>query len=131
MRLFITCDSYWEAKIDKVIDQIEDSGYESYFEEQDYGASLEGITLVLICQNPNLNLKQRIRLSKKEKKLYADIMLDLNHFLTIDQSERTRIVVDKITSELPAILDKYKLADFDLVRFKADLNLWMSKVKAA
>ena len=108
MRFFITCDSFWEAQVDKVIDRIDDTGYKRYFSEQDYGISLEGITVVLMCQAPNLNLKQRIRLSKKEKKIYLDIMLDLPHFLEIDQKEREKIIVDKLIAELPPIIVKYK-----------------------
>lgn len=128
MRFFITCDSFWEAQVDKVIDRIDDTGYKRYFSEQDYGTSLEGLTVVLMCQNPNLNLKQRIRLSKKEKKIYLDIMLDLPHFLEITQKEREKIIVGKIISEIPSIITKYKLEDFNLVKFETDLQNWMSKI---
>ena len=128
MRFFITCDSFWEAQVDKVIDRIDDTGYKRYFSEQDYGTSLDGITVVLMCQAPNLNLKQRIRLSKKEKKIYLDIMLDLPHFLEIAQKEREKIIVDKLIAEIPPIITKYKLADFNLAKFETDLKNWMSKI---
>ena len=128
MRFFITCDSFWEAKVEKVINLLDNTGFERYFSEQDYGCSLEGITVVLMCQNPNLNLKQRIRLSKKEKKIYIDIMLDLNYFLTLSQKERERIIVEKLISEIPPIIAKYKLKDFNLAKFETDLKIWMSKI---
>jgi|LakMenEpi03Aug12_release.lakeMendotaPanAssembly.Ray.scaffolds.fasta_scaffold587122_2 hypothetical protein len=128
MRFFITCDSFWEAQVDKVIDRIDDTGYKRYFSEQDYGTSLDGITVVLMCQAPNLNLKQRIRLSKKEKKIYLDIMLDLPHFLEIAQKEREKIIVDKLIAEIPSIITKYKLEDFNLMKFETDLKNWMSKI---
>ena len=128
MRFFITCDSFWEAQVDKVIDRIDDTGYKRYFSEQDYGFSLEGLTVVLMCQNPNLNPKQRIRFSKKEKKLYLDIMLDLPYFLEITQKEREKIIVGKLISEIPSIIAKYKLEDFNLVKFETDLQNWMSKI---
>jgi len=128
MRFFITCDSFWEAQVDKVIDRIDDTGYKRYFSEQDYGTSLEGITVVLMCQNPNLNLKQRIRLSKKEKKIYLDLMLDLPQFIEITQKEREKIIVDKLITEIPPIITKYKLEDFNLVKFEIDLKNWMSKI---
>ena len=128
MRFFITCDSFWEAQVDKVIDRIDDTGYKRYFAERDYGTSLEGLTVVLMCQDPNLNLKQRIRLSKKEKKIYLDIMLDLPHFIAITQKEREKITVGKLIAEIPPIIAKYKLEDFDLVKFETDLKNWMSKI---
>ena len=128
MRFFITCDSFWEAQVDKVINCIDDTGYEGYFSEQDYGNSLNGITVVLMCQDPNLNLKQRIRFSKKEKNLYLDIMLNLPHFLEILQKEREEIIVDKIITEVPQVIAKYKFKDFELVRFEKDLKKWMREI---
>lgn len=128
MRFFITCDSFWEAQVDRVIDLIDDTGYKRYFSEEDYGTSLQGVTVVLVCQDPNLNLKERSRLSKKEKKIYLDIMLDLNQFLGINQKEREKIVVAKLIAEIPPIIAKYKLDDFNLEKFEKDLRFWISKI---
>lgn len=127
-RFNILADFYWETQIDKVLDSLSNTGYRRFFLEQDYGTSLDGITLVLICQAPNLNLKQRIRFSKKEKNLYLDIMLDLPQFLTITQKEREEIIVDKIITEVPQVIAKYKFKDFELVRFEKDLKKWMRKI---
>jgi len=128
MRFFITCDSDWEAKVDKVLDALDQTGYRKFFAEQDYGKSLDGVTVVLMCQDPALNLKQRIRYSKKEKKIYMDIMLDMFQFIRIDQKERNRIVVEKLIAEMPPIIAKYKLGDFNLSMFKAHLSEWMTKI---
>lgn len=122
MRLNILCDADWESKVDKVLDTLSDSGYRRFFEEQNYGKELEGVTIVLMCQSPLLNLKQRIRHSKKEKKLYIDIMLDLPKFKEIQQIERENIVIDKIIKEIPPIISKYKFLDFDLPKFEKDLR---------
>lgn len=127
-RFNILADFYWETQIDKVLESLSNTGYRRFFLEQDYGVSLDGITVVLMCQAPYLNLKQRIRLSKKEKKIYLDIMLDLPHFLEIAQKERERIIVDKLIAEIPPIIAKYKLEDFNLAEFEKDLENWMSKI---
>jgi hypothetical protein len=128
MRFFITCDSFGEAKVDKVLDRIDDTGYKRYFSEQSYGSSLDGITVVLMCQDPNLKLKRRIKFSKKAKKIYLDIMLDLNQFLIINQKEREKTIVERIILEIPPIIAKYKLIDFNVAKFESDLQIWMSKV---
>lgn len=128
MRFFITCDSHWEAKVDKVIDKIDDTGYKKFFQEKDYGSSLDAITVILMCQDSDLNLKQRIRFSKKEKKIYLDLMLDLNEFLKIEQNEKEKIVVEKLLNEIPRIISRYKLLDFDIKSFTTDLQFWMSKI---
>lgn len=127
-RFNILADFYWETQIDKVLDSLSNTGYRRFFLDQDYGTSLDGITVVLMCQDPNLNLKQRIRFSKKEKNLYLDIMLDLPHFLEILQKEREEIIVDKIITEVPQVIAKYKFKDFELVRFEKDLKKWMRKI---
>lgn len=74
------------------------------------------------------NLKQRIRLSKKEKTIYMDIMLDLNQFLKVEQKEREKVVVEKLINEVPAIIRKYRLEDFDILKFESDLKKWMIKI---
>ena len=122
MRINILCDADWEAKIDKVLDNFSNLGYRRFFEERSYGCSLEGVTIVLMCQDPKLNLKQRIKHSIKEKKIYLDIMLDLLQMKSIDQQQRNKIVADKIINEVSPIIAKYKFNDFDLVKFKEDLK---------
>ena len=127
-RFNILADFYWETHIDKVLSALSDTGYRKYFLEQDYGSFLEGVTVILMCQNPNLNLKRRIKLSKKEKKIYLDIMLDLNEFMGITQKEREKIIVEKLITEIPPIIIKYKLEGFNVSRFELDLITKMSKI---
>ncbi len=124
----IIADIDWESYIDNTLNYLADTGFRRYFLEQDYGSSLNEVVVCLMCQDPDLNLKQRVRLVKKEKILYLDIMLDLNKFRVIDQKERDKIVVEKILTETPEIVKKYKLEDFNLSKFEADLKFYMSKI---
>ena len=128
MRLFITCDIFWESKVDKVLDRLDESGYVEHFEVQNYGSSMLGIVVVLMCQGAELELKRRIRFLKKDKTLYMDIMLDLKHFLVMSQKEREEVVIEKLISEIPAVINSYKLKDFDLQRFEGELQEWMNKI---
>ena len=121
MNFFITYDAYWETKIDKVLDTLQKKGYKAFFAKQNYGDLINKIAVVLMCQDPRLNLKQRIRLSKKEKTLYLDIMLDQDLFVKIDQNEREKIVSEKLIREIPEIINKYKLKDFNMQLFNAHL----------
>jgi hypothetical protein len=122
MRVNILGDIYWESKVDKVLDALSDINYWTYFQEREYGEELVGLTIVLMCQEPALDLKQRIRLSKKEKKLYLDIMLDLPEMKRSDQTTRNRIVQKKLLAEVPVIVRKYKLREFDTERFIEDFQ---------
>jgi hypothetical protein len=128
MRFFITYDANWEAKIDKVLEALNETSYKSIFEKGDYGTSLDGITVVLMCRDPHLNFKQRIRYSKKEKKIYIDIMLDFFQFIQIEQKERDKIVAEKLIAEIQPIIAKYKFEDFNLAKFEKDLVKCMKKI---
>lgn len=129
MRFNILSDTDWDSKVDKVLDTLTDFEYRRYFEEKNYGDSLEGITIVFMCRNPEYNFKQRIRYSKKEKKIYLDIMLDLNQFRQIEQGERERIVAQRLVAEIPPIIAKYKFPDFDLTKFETDIRKLLKKIK--
>ncbi|HRE56822.1 MAG TPA: hypothetical protein PLW09_03290 [Candidatus Kapabacteria bacterium] len=129
MRFNILSDADWDSKIDKVLDTFSDFGYRRLFEEKNYGDSLYGITVVFMCRNTEYNFKQRIKYSKKEKKIYLDIMLDLNQFKQIEQREKERIVAQKLISEIPPIISKYKFTNFDLPSFEADLKKMLIKIK--
>jgi hypothetical protein len=127
MRFSLLCDAHQDAGLDKVLFRFSDLGLKRYFEERNYGDALAGITVVLMCRNPALNFKQRIRHAKKEKKLYIDIMLDLDQFRPLNEVQRERIVAGRLLAEIPAILKKNKFAQFDVAQFEADLSNWLEQ----
>ena|SRR6266853_3096860 len=127
MKMFITCDIWWESKVDKVLDDLADLGFRRFFEDKDYGGSVAGMGILLMCQRASLNLKQRIRFSKEKKKLSMDIMLDLEQMMQLDHESRRKIIAEKIVTEVPLVLKKYKFKEFDLPRFSKDLNDWFKK----
>ena len=122
MRFNILCDADWDSRVDSILDVFSDSGYRNYFQEKNYGEPLDGITIVFMCRDSAANFKQRIRHSKKERKLYMDLMLDLHLFRKITDDERTRIIAEKLISEVPAIVAKYNFKDFDLDKLRIDIN---------
>jgi hypothetical protein len=129
MRFNLLSDADWDSKIDKVLSVLSTSGYRRFFEDKEYGDSIDGITVVFMCRNPEINFKRRIRYSKKEKKVYLDIMLDLNQFRQIGQEERQKIVAYRLLSEVPPIIAKYKFNDFNLLSFTNDLKEWLQGIK--
>jgi hypothetical protein len=129
MRFSLLCDTEHGVGVDKVMFKFSDLGLRRFFEERNYGDTLMGITIVLICIDPALKLKQRIRHAKKEKKLYMDIMLDLNQFKQITQEQRELLVAEKMRTEIPPVLKKYKFEQFDVDAFETDLRNWMKQVR--
>jgi vacuolar-type H+-ATPase subunit F/Vma7 len=97
-----------------------------HFLSKSYGMGLLGIGIVLMCQDPELSLKRRIRHSKKESKLYMDIMLDLPTMKVASPEDRKRIVAQRLFDEVPKVLSGYKIPDFDKEVFAADLRQWIT-----
>lgn len=129
MRFNILSDIDWESRVDQILDALTRLGYFEFFAEKDYGNGLYGVTVVFMCQDPNLNLKRRVRHSKREKKIYMDIMLDLPTMRAADNQLRQKILADRLNIEVPEILGKYKITDFDSARFISDLRLWLAATK--
>ncbi|SRR6266581_3315421 len=127
MKMFITCDAWWESKVDKVQGDLADLGFRRFFEDKDYGASVAEIGLILMCQRASLNLKQRIRFVKQKRDFSMDIMLDLEQMMQVDHESRRKIIAEKIATEVPLVLKKYKFKDFDLPRFSQDLSDWFKQ----
>lgn len=128
MKINLLCDINWESRVDKVLYALSDFKYRQFFEKKNYGSSLEEVIVVFMCRDTELNFKRRIRFSKKEKKLYMDIMLDLSQFSTIDQTDREKIIAQRLVSDIPLIISKYKFKDFDIQKFERDLREWLIKI---
>jgi hypothetical protein len=125
MRMNLLCDAHWESKVDKVLSDLSTAGYRDLFQARDYGPGLKGITVVFMCREPSLNFKQRIRFEKSEKKLYVDIMLDLNEMRASQPDDRMKTIINKLGEEIPSILRKRSIAGFDEPRFVEDLRNWI------
>lgn len=127
MHIRITADANVESGVGEFVSEI--SGpTRKHFADKNYGAGLTGLVIVLMCRNPDFKFKQRIRLVKKEKILYMDIMLDLDEMKNTDNSFRKRIIVERIANEVPVVLTKYSISDFDEARFIGDLDNWLKSI---
>lgn len=129
MRFSILCDINWESKVDQALRNLDIRELNKYLERKNIGSGLSGITICLMCRDPELKFKQRIRLSKKENKLYMDIMLDYNHFVQIENKQRQMIIGKSILNELPKTLKKYKLDDFSIENLKNGLKEYFEKIE--
>jgi hypothetical protein len=127
MRFGITCDANQESGVGEVVFEV-CGPTRKHFEPKDYGAGLSEIFIVLMCRNPELNFKRRLRLVKKDRVLYLDIMLDLHEMVPLEHEARKRIVGHWISEELPPILRKYAIPDFDDARFIDDMLDWFRTI---
>lgn len=129
MRFGFTSDTNYEAKVDQVTGEFPQREIEDWLHFKNYGTDLVGIGIVLMCRNPEYNFKQRIRMDRKNKTLYIDLMLDYYYFISdVTQEDRINVVANKIINELPPIIKKYKLKDFDTDLFMSDLKGFLEKI---
>src|SRR5215212_8526993 len=126
MRVNVLADAHWESRVDQLLKELSATGFRQHFETRDYGEGLTGVTVVLMAQDPSLGLRRRVRHSKREGKLYLDIMLDLPTMRAAEPLERKRIVAERLAEEVPAELGRYKFKDFDEARFVADFRDWIA-----
>jgi hypothetical protein len=129
MRFNILGDYTASSGVGIVLDNLTDKKYREFFQGKNYSQEIENITVVIMCQNPALELKQRIRFSKKEKKIYLDIMLDLSLISSMSYLQKETYIIERIVKEVPIIIEKYKIKDFNLVQFNTDLQEALSKWK--
>jgi len=127
MRFRIVADYDGESKLDEVLDSFPGAVFEEFFAAKYYNDSGIGIGVVLMCRHPSLKFKQRIRFYRKENCLYIDIMLDFDQIKQADSTARKKIVAEKLVTEIPQIIAKYKFKDFDLTRFASDLRGWFEQ----
>jgi hypothetical protein len=130
MQFNITSDSNHETKVgDQVTTQFPRRKLEDWLHFKNYGNDLVRIGLILMCRDPEYNFKQRIRMDRKNKILYIDLMLDYHYFISnITQEDRISTVAKKIFEEVPPIVKKYKLKDFDLDLFMSDLKNYFIEI---
>jgi hypothetical protein len=126
MKLNVLADIDWESRVDQTLHSLSDLGYRDFFAEKDYGEGLLGVIVVFMCQDPGLHLKRRIRMVKKERRLYMDIMLDLPTMKAADPALRQRIVAERLLKEVPEVVSRYKIDDFESARFISDIEQWIA-----
>src|SRR4030095_12577886 len=125
MHLRITSDANAESGVGRVVNEM--SGpTRRHFVPKDYGVGLLGIAVVLMCRNPELNFRRRLRFARKEKTVFMDVMLAVEQRRQADHERRKRIVIERLLDEIPAVLRDYAIRDFDEVRFGQDLKSWFA-----
>ncbi|ATQ78418.1 hypothetical protein CR152_30825 [Massilia violaceinigra] len=98
---------------------------------KDYGEGLASLAVILVCSKHIVDVKPRIRHSKKEKRLYMDIMLVYTEFVLLTAENKKARVLEALLEDVPRIVRKYKFADFDTELFISDFNRYFSGLLAA
>ena len=120
MKVNITSDSHWEAGVERILHRVYGRELSEYFWPKDYGSSINGIFIVVMCRDSDF--RQRRRFSKKEKTLYLDVLLAFDKFKLLNPDQKKAQVLQEILSEISGTLIKYKFGDFDQEHFEKDFR---------
>ncbi len=119
MRVSILSDANWEAKIPHATRPL---SLNTFFDERDYGSGLSELCIILMCRDPDLKFRRRVRLDHKKLVLHTDIMLNFPEMRSAGHAGRRGIIARRLVVEIRPTLGKYCLPDFDLPRFTRDFQ---------
>lgn len=126
-KFFLTGDIDIKSGVDSILDSLS-IPMRKYFQTKDYGEGLSEVCVVLMCQDSRLNLKRRVRYSRKNSVVYMDIMFNLHEMIMATPDERKRHIVQRMRDEIPEVLSRYKIPNFAREAFIADLHKWLAKI---
>lgn len=120
MKVNILGDAEWQSGVGEVLDWLATTNYWEEFEIRDYGPGLDAVVIGLICRDPQLNFKRRVRHSRKDKAIYLDVMLNLADFIDASNGRRRQMVLSALLDEVPQTVAKYDIENFGRDSFMAD-----------
>jgi hypothetical protein len=125
MKIFLSGDVDWESRADVVRSELARVDENPFFAGKSYGSQVREVAMILVCHNKTLNIKQRVRLDRRNKILYLDVLLDFEAMKNSSQEGRRRIVATRIISEVTRVALKYKGDDFDADNLIKDFQGWI------
>ena len=125
IRIFLEWNDYTGIKLNETYSFRE--FIEQYFEDKNYGSSIEKILIVMTALDRDW--KQRKRFKKEEKCFQYDILLDFFRIVDAEGDEKKRIICDQMIEITEATFSKYKFEDFDKARFLTDFKNAVNQVK--
>ncbi|HIE4003932.1 hypothetical protein [Stenotrophomonas sp. NRRL B-14846] len=128
MKLDFTADYDWQSRIDRILYYYVDNASE--FDARSYGDEVTSVALLLLCQDPELNLSRRVQFRRKKAEFYTDVMLDLPTIVPLSMKEKMRYVSRELLEQLSEQLNKVKFKDFDKIRFIGDLEIWLKDIES-
>jgi len=129
MQFHITADTIQESGVAEVVYELS-APTRQHFASLDYGSGLPRLCVVLMCRDPKLDFKRRVRFSKQAQTLYMDVMLHLPDMIPLAHNERRSAIVVRLQREIPEVLTKYKFHDFDQPKFENELRSWFASAAA-
>lgn len=120
--------AFEETKITNVLNE----SLNKFFVEKDYGIKIKKIYSDFICVSKAFELVVPVRplkILKNEAAIEYEIKIDFSEFKNSNEEKRTEILFSAFFNETLKLLSAKKIKDFDLEKFKIDIELWCNSVK--
>jgi|SRR5690606_16707558 len=120
--------AFEETKITNVLNE----SLNKFFVEKDYGIKIKKIYSDFICVSKAFELVVPVRplkILKNEAAIEYEIKIDFSEFKNSNEEKRTEILFSAFFNETLKLLSAKKIKDFDLEKFKIDIELWYNSVK--
>ena len=105
-----------------------------FFKPRSYGEAIQEVVIVLVCRDPMYRFKQRVRLDRKERIFYTDVMLDWGEMLGAGPRRRA-VVLGATRRALREVLERRhkreRLKEFDLGQFLLDFDTVCARLARA
>jgi hypothetical protein len=129
MKFWIGCDIDWETRVDSVRDELIALHFEPSFEGDQYGPGIEMIAILLTCRDPSHKFRQRTKWIADERILETDILLPHSEMIAATPEQRRTILVQALLNEVPRVIEKKKVSDFDSGLLAASMKEFFVKAK--
>ena len=123
-KFHLISDTFFSSGILEAKQRITNNQLHKIIESEIYGDDLNGIVICLMCCDPDIIFKRRLRFSKKEKVLYMDIILNHDQFSVMSHEQRISEICKILLEKIPLIFKKYKFNNFNSSKLMKNLEDW-------
>lgn len=124
MRLFITSDSHWESRVDRVLSELSGERFEEKFARKTYGRGVVDFGIIVMCRRPGVEFHHRKRYQAGPAIFDMDVFLPFEAMRDATMEERRRMMAEGICNDVQTVFAQRKtpIPDFDVHAFVADLR---------
>lgn len=124
MYIRLTGDSNVESGVGSIVLELSEPLKEA-FSQKDYGDGLLGLVIVLMCRDKELGFERRVKFARKEKKIYMDILLDIDELRPASPELRKIKIADSLLRGIPEVVRQFEIDKFNLDGLLGDLRDWL------
>ncbi len=126
MKYWNSFDIFFDTKIDIHFEGIQPA-IELYLGDKEYSPEVEALDTIVNCSRRSKDFKHRSRFSRKQKRLFFDIIIDYHYYMSLTEQDQKKCIALFFLRDME-ILRKYKPKDFRFEEMKLDFALFFKQI---